>query len=141
MSDIDTKIRAGNVLFSLPIAANTKLEAGTIAAVNAAGYLVPAVGAGLKIPGRVEETVDNTGGTAGEAYALIRRSVVGLAIGVGINQAAVGTMVYFADNHTVKAAATTASPAGILLEISEGLAWVDLQTATPGSIPVYVPEE
>jgi hypothetical protein len=129
------------MLFELPVAAGAKLLRGTIAAVNAAGYLVPASGPDLKIPGRVEETADNTAGAAGAIRARIRRGVVGLDIGAGIVIAALGTMVYFADNHTATAVATNNSPAGLLVDISDGQAWVDLNTATPGSIPVYVPPE
>ena len=136
-SDRNTKIRAGNDFFQhLPVAAGIKLFAGGIAGVNAAGYLAPASGAGIKIPCVVERYVDNVGGAAGDKLARVRRCVAGLDIGAGITQAVVGSMVYFSDDHTVKAADTNASPAGILLELSEGQAWVDLNTAAPGSYPI-----
>jgi predicted RecA/RadA family phage recombinase len=140
-SDRNTETKLGDSVFSFPVAAATKLYAGGIAGLDAAGYLVPATGAGIKIPALVEETVDNSGGSAGAAYARVRRGVVGLDPGTGVNQAAVGTMVYFSDDHTVTATADGNSPAGILLELSEGQAWVDLKTAAPGSYPEPVAGE
>jgi hypothetical protein len=133
--DRDTRRRISDEEFHYPVAANIKLFAGGIAGLSSAGYLVPASGAGIKSPGVVMDHVDNTGGIAGAVRARVWRGVAGLEIGTGVDQAAVGTMVYFSDDHTVTTSAEGNSPAGILLDISDGQAWVDLKTAAPGSYP------
>jgi hypothetical protein len=144
----NTKIKLGNYSFSLPMEAGVKLYMGGIAAVNAAGYLVPAGGSGdeaTRLPGLVQDSVDNSSGAAGAAYARVCRAVVGLDIG-DLTQADVGKMTFFSDDHTLTKVAWTGessakvwnSPAGILLEIAEGLAWVDLQTSAPGASSVGI---
>jgi hypothetical protein len=127
--DRDTKVKAGNLQFHLPVAAGEKLFVGGIAALNQDGYMVPASGPDLKMPARVEKFVDNSGGADGDQTVMLYRGVVALDVGEGVDQTVIGKPVYFADDHTVKADGDGSSPAGILLELSEGQAWVDLATA------------
>jgi hypothetical protein len=132
-SDRDTKIKAGDSLFHLPVAAGVKIFKGGIVGLNAAGFVVPVSGTGIKAPARAEEDLDNTAGTDGLSLIKVWRGVVGLDIGAGITQATVGTMVYLSDDHTVTATGTGNHPAGILLELTDGQAWVDLKSAAAGS--------
>ena len=61
-----------NGLLVVPVAANTKCEAGNIAVISA-GYAAPgSVVTGLVYLGRFEETVDNTSGAAGDVAVTIR---------------------------------------------------------------------
>jgi hypothetical protein len=117
------------------MAAGVKLFVGAIAALNPAGYLAPITGAGMRLPCLVEEAVDNTGGPDGGALVRVHRGVVGLDLGDGIDQSALGTLVYFEDDHTVTTTAD-GSPAGILLDISDGQAWVDLYSAAACNYPI-----
>lgn len=72
MAERDTKMQDGE-LISVPVAASTKVEKGKMAAVNSNGYAVEASdAAGLKVLGRFEETVDNTGGN-GALWVRVRR--------------------------------------------------------------------
>ena len=72
-ADRNTAMQDGE-LVSLPVAAATILYAGGIGAVNAAGDVVPASdAAGLKVVGRIEEYVDNSGGAAGDKAVVLRR--------------------------------------------------------------------
>ncbi|MEM9075280.1 MAG: hypothetical protein AAGE52_42680, partial [Myxococcota bacterium] len=68
MADVNT-IRIGDkgTPINRPAAAGAVLEGGHMGAVDAAGNAVAVTpAAGLKILGRVEERVDNTGGAAGD---------------------------------------------------------------------------
>jgi len=67
MAERKTPQRDG-IEIPLAVAASTKVEAGKIAAVNAAGYAVPAADAvGLKVIGVFAESVDNSAGGNGVA--------------------------------------------------------------------------
>lgn len=60
-----TKVRQGGKQ-TFPIAANTKINGGSMVATNAAGFAVPAsADATLTIWGKADRTVDNLGGAAG----------------------------------------------------------------------------
>ena len=133
--DRNTYYRGQYTSYDLPVAASTKIYAGGVVGLNAAGYAVPASGAGIKLPARAGKTVDNLAGGNGAATVPVIRGEVGLDAGAGITQAAVGTVVYFADDHTVTNVAAGNSPAGLLMEISEGVAWVDLR---PAALIAYV---
>ena len=61
---------------SQPVAANVVIYKGALVAFSAAGLLQPgAVAATLTAAGRVEETIDNTGGAAGARSCTFRRGV------------------------------------------------------------------
>jgi hypothetical protein len=74
-ADRNTERRSGEEL-ALPVAAATKIYAGIMVALNAAGYLVAAADtAGLKVIGRSEQQVDNLGGANGALLCHVRRGV------------------------------------------------------------------
>jgi hypothetical protein len=83
----------------------------------------------------VEEACDNSAGPDGGALVRVYRGIVGLDIGTGIDQSSLGDLVYFEDDHTVTTTAD-GSLAGILLDIFDGQAWVDLYSAAACSYPV-----
>lgn len=62
----DTVQLASEGNFTLELAASTKIYAGSLVAINASGYAVPAsASSALRCVGRAEKTVDNTSGAAG----------------------------------------------------------------------------
>ena len=100
----NTPERQGDV-FGVPVKAGVVLLAGTIA-VASGGYAAPAVTALGLIPlGRVEETVDNTGGADGAVTAKIRRGVFKMADQAGdlVTQSSAFADCYLVDNVTVAA--------------------------------------
>ena len=127
--DRDTKRRDGR-LFSLPVAGGVRIFSGSIVCLNSTGYAVPAMAEGdLKFPALALQTVDNREGADGEALVPTERITVGLDYAVDVTRATIGQTVYLADDHTVTAVATDMSPAGLLVDIQDGQAWVDLTRA------------
>jgi len=119
---------SGEFIESQPIAAAVILYAGTLAAANAAGNLVPAADTvGLVVLGRVESNTldsvfDNTSGAAGDLVATLKRGSFVLANSTvhPVTQANLGRVVYVEDNQTVAASSTHSIPAGILIGFLNG---------------------
>lgn len=130
MADRNTDKRNGNDLY-LGVAASTKVEAGHMGAVNAAGYVVPASDtAGLKVIGRIENTVDNTtGGNGGESVAILRNQAFHWANSATtpLTVADIGGNAYVEDSVTVTTdvGSTNNIVAGKILEINSKGVWVD----------------
>lgn len=127
MSERGTVERDG-VVVSLPVAAATKLEAGRIAAVNAAGDSVAAAdAAGLKVTGMVNETVDNSSGAAGDKYVQIKRRIAVWLANSATNPVTKAHLhdlatIYIEDDETVSSATGTNSiVAGRGLEVSASM--------------------
>lgn len=121
----------GKELASFPVAANVKIFAGALVALNAAGYLVPgSVSTTLRYQGKAEDFVDNTGGADGAKKVLVRRN---LAFKFAnhqadpVAQADVGNTVYIVDDQTVAKTngTNTRSAAGKLLAIEANGVWVE----------------
>lgn len=118
------------VYYVVPLAANVKVYAGTIAAVQA-GFAQGALGnvATQKVWGRFVQTVDNTGGAAGAQSAKIESGGFrweNSASGDLIAQADVGQRCFAADNQTAaKTSATnTRSDMGVILGVDATGVWV-----------------
>ncbi len=72
--DRATPYRDG-IELDFPVAANTKIYAGSLVCANTTGYVVPAADtAGLKFVGVAIEQMDNTGGANGALTIRLRRS-------------------------------------------------------------------
>jgi len=82
---------------------------GALVAINAAGYAVNGGDdANAVIVGVADESVDNSGGAAGDKSIKVRRSgVFTFVAGFSAAQADVNTLVYAVDNQSVDLAATT----------------------------------
>ena len=82
---------------------------GALVAINAAGYAVNAGDdANAVIVGVADESVDNSGGAAGDLSIKVRRSGVFTFVAAwSAAQADVNTLVYAVDNQSVDLAATT----------------------------------
>lgn len=123
--DRDTKRRTG-IDFNFPVAAGVRIFTGAVVCLNAAGFAAPATAtAGLKFPAVARAGVDNRDGADGEASVDVLREVVGLDMASDVDRTVIGAIVYLEDDHTVTAASAGRSPAGLLVDVAEGQAWVD----------------
>jgi hypothetical protein len=115
-----------------PMDANIKVLAGALVALSAAGDARPAGNAtASRCVGVATETVDNTGGIAGEEMITTRRSCYPFAT-TDITKADVGKVAYAVDDQTVTktAPATNPAKAGEIVEVeaigSTVQVWVNL---------------
>ena|SRR5687768_14653095 len=117
-------------LLRVPLAASTKIWAGSLVMIDG-GYLKPAAAAtGKKVVGRARATFDNSAGSAGAVTGEVERGTFGWAIGTSgdaLTQADVGATVYAIDDQTVgKTDGSGArSAAGTLWQLEDGLAYVE----------------
>lgn len=129
-ADRDTK-RHGGVEFGLPVKANAKLFAGTIAVVDATGYVVKGLtSTTVKAAGVVQDNVDNTGGADGAIQARIRRGCFQFANSASTDQitnADWGTNCYLVDDQTVAKTngTNTRVVAGIVRGVDAQGVWVE----------------
>jgi hypothetical protein len=124
----NTPMRSGE-LVAVAVASNTVIYGGSMVAVNATGYAVPASDAtGLKVIGRAESTVDNSG-TAGDGAQTIavRRGVFRWTNGDSFTRADVGSLAFVEDDSQVQkaAAATYDIIAGSIVDVDADGVWVD----------------
>lgn len=116
--------------FSFPIAASTKILAGTIVALNASGYAVPgSTATTLRSIGVAEETIDNSGGGDGDLNVPIRRGCFRFynsASSDAIANTDYGTTCYIVDNQTVAKThgGNTRSAAGTVRGVDSAGVWV-----------------
>ncbi len=127
--DRATPYRDG-IEIEFPVAANTKIFAGSLVCANASGYAVPAADtAGLRFLGVALEQVDNTGGANGAKKVRLRRAGAFEFDAASITQAMVGTSMYVVDDHTIDDAAgpTNDIRVGILVKyVSDTKGWIDI---------------
>lgn len=127
-ADRNTPMMDGELL-SLPLAA-VKVYAGSIAAVNASGYVTKgAASTTLKYVGRFEEQVDNSAGSAGDKSVRVRRGQAFKFENSGtsaIAQADLGNVCYIEDDQTVSKndQAGTLSAAGVIVGVETDGIWV-----------------
>lgn len=130
MADRNTPWKDGEIIV-LDVAGSTLIEAGHMVAVNASGYAVPAAdAANLVVLGVAEESVDNSGGAAGEKQVQIRRQkTFGLENDSTspVEKAQIGREVYVKDSVTVSASGGTNSiVAGKCLFLEDGLVYIEI---------------
>ena len=113
-----------------PVAANTKIYAGSLVCVNAAGYAAPAADtSGYRFAGVAMEQVDNSAGSDGGKNVRLRRTGVFEFDAVSITQDMVGDAMYAADDHTFDDAAgpTNDIKVGLLVKyVSATKGWIDI---------------
>lgn len=131
------KDAGGPTFITFPLAASVKLIQGTFAMANASGQATPgATATGQTALGRVELTVDNTGGAAAALFADIRQGTFkwnNSTAGDAITQADFGKTCFIVDNQTVaKTDGTgTRSIAGRIVKVDTDGVWV--KTVMPGA--------
>jgi hypothetical protein len=139
MKDRNTERRAG-VDFSQPVAAGARIFTGAVVVLNAEGFAEPATAAeGFKLPSIALAGVDNSAGGDGAVRVEVARGVFGLDHGADITRAHIGQIVYLPDDHSVTAEAGGHSPAGRLVDLALGQAWVDLTQAHEKPEPAPAP--
>ena len=126
--DRNTSMKATDILV-IGLAASSRIFAGSLVMLNAAGYAVPgSTATGLTYGGRAEEFVDNTSGAAGAARVSVRRNKAFKWTNDGsIVQANLLKNAYVMDNGTVAATdgGGTRSIAGRIVGIDSDGVWVE----------------
>jgi hypothetical protein len=124
--DRATPYREG-IEIEYPVAANTKIYAGSLVCISAAGYAVPAADtSGYRFAGVALEQVDNSDGGKN---VRVRRAGVFEFDAVSISQDMVGAAMYAADDHTFDDAAgpTNDIKVGLLVKyVSATKGWIDI---------------
>lgn len=116
---------------SLPVAANTKVFGGAMVAIAATGFASGATATAANVTvGRADETVDNTGGAAGDKTIKVRRGVfrfANSAAGDLITRTEIGKDCYVVDDQTVaKTSNSSARPvAGKVFGVDALGVWVE----------------
>ena len=125
----NTPMRSGDIS-EPPVAANVVIFAGAQVAINAAGNAVPMSTATTLVGlGRAEETVDNTGGAAGDKRVRTGRGIYRFANSTStdaITRADIGNDCYGVDDQTVAKTngANTRSKAGKVFDVDADGVWV-----------------
>lgn len=127
----DTQRRMGEEV-AHPVLAATKVLAGTLVALTAAGYAQGgAVATTLKAVGMAEETADNTAGASGDIKVRVRRDgwyrFANSAAGDLITIADIGNSCYIVDNQTVAKTdgAASRSIAGKIRDVDATGVWIE----------------
>lgn len=111
-----------------PVKASTVIYGGSIVAIDATGYAVPAAdAANLKVVGVADERADNSAGASGAIDCKVIHGTFKVANN-GTNpvvQATVGAAPQIADDQTVRASgATNANTAGIVDRLEADGVWI-----------------
>jgi len=112
------------------VASNTTLFAGSMVALNATGYAVPASDAtGLRVIGMAADTVINTG-TDGALTVTVVRGLFRWVNGDTLTDADIGSLAFVEDDQTVQkgASATYKIIAGVVVDVDGYGVWVDTYT-------------
>ena len=123
-------VERGRALLVIPIAASTTIFQGALVAVNASGLAVAgSVSTTLKAVGRAEETIDNSGGSAGALSVKVKRGVFKFK-NHGADACVQGDTLgdcYIVDDETVAKTngTNTRSRAGKILEVEATGVWVE----------------
>lgn len=127
----DTQRRLGHQV-AYPVLAATKVLAGTLVVLTAAGYAQGgAVATTLKAVGMAQETADNTAGASGDIKVTVRRDgwfrFANSAAGDLLTIADIGASCYILDNQTVaKTDGTgTRSVAGKVRDVDASGVWIE----------------
>ena len=127
--DRATSYREG-IEVEFPVAAATKIYAGSMACVNAGGYAAPAADtSGYRFAGVAMAQVDNSSGLDGAKVVRLRRVGVFEFDAAAITQAMVGNAMYAVDDQTFAdaAGATNDIKVGTLVKyVSATKGWIDI---------------
>lgn len=128
-SDRLTSYREG-IELDFPVAADTKIYAGSMVCVDADGYAVPAADtSGYLFLGVALEQVDNSAGADGAKNVRVRRTGVFEFDAASITQAMIGDPMYAVDDQTFDDAAgpTNDIKVGILVKYGSATkGWIDI---------------
>lgn len=112
--------RTGCSNLVLQVAAGKKIEPGTMVALNASGYAVPASKAeSLVIAGVAQERADNRLGSDGDEMVAVRRGAFVFENDKTIKATDLLKTAYMADEMTLTITSTGSSAVGVILEVAE----------------------
>lgn len=137
-SDRDTKYVPMHDVGAIPVAAATKLPAGTLICIDASGNAVAAADtSGYEFAGVPDAQADNTNGLAGAITVRCRRSGAFLLAKSGTFAVAnIGDEVYVADNQTVTLTAGNGVKVGRYCGAGpNSQVWIDITGYARGGIP------
>lgn len=127
--DRATAYRDG-IEIDFPVAASSKVYAGSLVCVNSSGYAVPAAdSAGFKFIGVAMQQVDNSSGANGARSVRVRRTGTFEFDAASITQAMVGDPMYAVDDHSFDDAAgpTNDIKVGVLVKYESATkGWIDI---------------
>ena len=146
-ADRNTPRRAGPLL-SFPVAASAVLYAGALVALNASGYLVRgAASTTLRAVGRVNQQVDNSDGSNGDALAEVQQGVFHWENSTSTDEitlADIGLVCFIVDDQTVAKTdgGGLRSRAGVVVDVDDDGVWVDTGAVAGGAQPfaLVIPE-
>lgn len=124
----DTSKRPAQIL-KFPVAAATVIFLGTMAALNAAGNLVPASdAAALRVVGMATETIDNTDGDAGDLSCKVERGCFKFdnSADNALDADDKGELCYVEDDQTVAETSTHKIHAGRVVDVESDGVWVEV---------------
>ena len=132
-SDRNTEYSLGDLL-SIPVAAETRIFAGSLVCSNADGYAVPAADpAGLIFEGVATAQADNRNGAGGDLNVVVRRrGRYRLDCASALDQSALSAQVYAEDDQTVAVAGDVDNDVAVgLIDKVEGAGdcWVSIDAA------------
>lgn len=106
--------------FRDPVAAAVRVFSGSMVALNATGFALPAVTTATRVRGVALAEADNTGGAAGAVSVDIERGAFLLANDTtnAVTRAHIGGSVYVVDDNTVSSSATSTIAAGKCLDVT-----------------------
>lgn len=125
-------VRRDGVHFSDPVAAATRIFAGSLVCLDASGNAVPgSTATTLKARGLAQEQVDNSAGAAGDLRIETRRGVFPFANSAAadeITRADIGATAYIVDDQTVAKTdgTSTRSAAGTIRDVDSDGVWVEI---------------
>lgn len=125
-------VRRDGVQFSDPVAAATRIFAGSLVCLDASGNAVPgSTATTLKARGLAQEQVDNSAGAAGDLRIEIRRGVFPFANSAGadeITRVDIDATAYIVDDQTVAKTngTSTRSAAGVIRDVDSDGVWVEI---------------
>ncbi|MBN4063477.1 hypothetical protein JYT79_01715 [Cardiobacterium sp. AH-315-I02] len=126
-NDRNTPVRTGDT-YADPVAAATKIFAGSLVCLDAAGNAVPgSVSTTLTARGRADEMVDNTG-VAGALTVNNRPGIFKFVNDGSIARADIGGSAYIVDDETVadNNGTSTRSIAGVIKDVDADGVWVQI---------------
>lgn len=135
-ADRDT-LRRDGVQFEFPVAASTKIYAGSIVCVNTSNLATKGAAAtGLRAVGVAEAMADNSTGSASDIRVKVRRGVFRFGNSSGADAIAlkdVGKICYIVDDQTVALTngSNARSVAGVVADVDSSGVWVDIGADKP----------
>ena len=116
-------------LYQDPVAASTKIFAGSLVVLNATGYAAPgSTATGLVARGLAEEQIDNSAGADGDLSINIRSGCFQFKNDASINRTHIGGTAYIVDDETLAATdgTGTRSAAGTIKDVDSDGVWIQV---------------